>query len=92
MAWMKRKIEEKSLLVVGVRVRWQRPASESRPYKCRFCRVARLAASTCGDLAKRARYIVRLLVLRNCVKTKKDSTISRHDGEGDADGRYGKIK
>src|SRR5882724_579457 len=42
------------------------PASESRPYlgrayNYRFCRVARLAASMCGDLAKRARYIVPIL-------------------------------
>src|SRR5881394_2064816 len=35
--------------------------SEVGHYKDRFCRVARLAASTCGDLAKRARYIVPLL-------------------------------
>jgi len=47
----------------------------------RFCRVARLAASTRGDLAKRARFIVPLLVPKHCpeneeaLKTKRESTV-----------------
>src|SRR5947208_759165 len=42
------------------RVPAKRAISEDGPYNYRFCRVARLAASMCGDLAKRARYIVPL--------------------------------
>src|SRR5260221_8745739 len=40
----------------------------------RSCPVARLAASTRGDLAKRARFIVPLPVPRKCLKTRREST------------------
>jgi len=41
---------------------FEEPASEGGLYNDRFCPVARLAASTCGDPAKRARFIVPLPV------------------------------
>ena len=56
-----------------------RAISEDGPYNDRLCPVARLAARTCGDLAKRARFIVPLLMPRNCLKTKRESTKARNE-------------
>src|SRR5947207_2689178 len=72
---------------LGAWVRLQRPASESRPYmgrayNYRFCRVARLAARACGDLAKRARYIVPL--------HKEEKEDAAHPGKNHRDAKYAK--